>query len=1217
MRGDWMSRIKKSFNVPSRLSHKKLNRACFMGSVVELLEDRMLLSLSVAATADSQATHVAYVSWSGSTATPFTLNRSTDGGSTFSTIASGLTGSSYIDVGAPGDTSIKYQVVASDSSSAISSAVSTAALKLFNTTAFTSVPSLPSGTTPATMQGLYTAYGVALFDEIDDTNGKHFLPDPSMMEAQANNAASYDGIAFNIELGDDWSNNVSSPISSADITRINNEAMRMKFIAHLSHSQQSALPVGIVGQLPVTASIAQYLSGNDGTSSYNSDVDITSPDGTYYTYNGNDYASFSDAQLDGGTSGTITSTSYSSGNGLGNVQTLYTECYALSISDGGYAVDPTDWIRNNAPGLTMQALYPLHDNTGAVTGYLPNFIYITENFQDWHFLIDSPVAPDDSTTGFWKSMVAACGALADGAVLWDSQTTAFPTSDPWWKALTDGTGALLKQGPSPLPAIPSSLSLTNTAGGHLSWSAPSPNTNVVGYMIERSDDSGSTWNIVGEQPVGTTTWYDHNLTGDGSTKYYRVRSFNQYAVSDPTSSVSNTIYRNAADLNWALNGQVDDVSDTGLVPLDAYVHDRYHAHGTSWMEFDNVVFNANLNLFQFMFSGFGDYTDAGSATIELYVGGTGVPNTTDPTAPITGGTLIGSGPVQPDGNGSGVGITGNNLNFAQQSIPINSALASISSLSSPKTLFVRFIDIPADADIQPWNFQFTTAPTGVQATSLGTSGASSGYDGAVTILWDGGTSYGNTGQIFHLYRDYVPGGSNTPIYSGTTPSFTDQTLLAGHLYKYQVSQDPGTGVESPLSPAAAVLLGSANADTFTFTGNRGQFSATLITNNNAATQTYSGLVNDIGSLKINTLAGSDTVNFGDPSSFTQPSYGVPGLSMAPGRSMYLISTGTLTFNLKGGVYYNPAYADLATTASNLSVNLYNQATAIFKNGQSFSSLQAYDDSSVVFSASPSISSIGFNSANTTLKVTSGATVALTGSQTIGTLDVVGSTVTLGASSSTSTHNIYNVQSLDLSSTGLLKMATYHTSTSNDSVLVLANSPSITDTAVLDITDNFLIVNDDSSTSMTNIRNLIINGRGGSGYGNATWNGTGGITSTRATVSTLGLGGVGNGFNLAVGYADNGDFATYGLRPTGSYTAFGGQSVSSNCILIRMTRGADITLDGVVDSQDVSTFNSKYSATATDRLWETGDFDYDGMCYNSDYTVLGSTYNATAPKLAPT
>jgi len=162
---------------------------------------------------------------------------------------------------------------------------------------------------------------------------------------------------------------------------------------------------------------------------------------------------------------------------------------------------------------------------------------------------------------------------------------------------------------------------------------------------------------------------------------------------------------------------------------------------------------------------------------------------------------------------------------------------------------------------------------------------------------------------------------------------------------------------------------------------------------------------------------------------------------------------------------------------------------------------------------------------------------------------------------------------------------------------------------LDVNDDAVIVNYGSETTHATrdaIRNLLKNGRNAGPASAAPWNGLGGIVSTYAHNT-------GNGFNLAIGYADNTDLAA--VRASGSYTVFGGQTVASNTILVQLTRGADATMDGIVDGQDVAIIGTHFQKPGSGQ-WCFGDFDYSGTCDGSDVAVLGTTFGKTSPVLSP-
>jgi len=194
------------------------------------------------------------------------------------------------------------------------------------------------------------------------------------------------------------------------------------------------------------------------------------------------------------------------------------------------------------------------------------------------------------------------------------------------------------------------------------------------------------------------------------------------------------------------------------------------------------------------------------------------------------------------------------------------------------------------------------------------------------------------------------------------------------------------------------------------------------------------------------------------------------------------------------------------------------------------------------------------------------------------------------------------------SLALLGSAQFNMSTGHDKALVI-NALSVAAGAKLDLADNTLILNYGSDTTHSArdaIRNLLVNGRNAGPASAAPWNGLGGIMSSYANAN-------GNGFNLAIGYGDNEDLAA--VRAAGSYTSFGGQTVASNTILVQLTRGADATMDGVVDGQDVAIIGTHFQKPGSGQ-WCFGDFDYSGTCDGSDVSVLGTTFGKTSPILSP-
>jgi hypothetical protein len=155
----------------------------------------------------------------------------------------------------------------------------------------------------------------------------------------------------------------------------------------------------------------------------------------------------------------------------------------------------------------------------------------------------------------------------------------------------------------------------------------------------------------------------------------------------------------------------------------------------------------------------------------------------------------------------------------------------------------------------------------------------------------------------------------------------------------------------------------------------------------------------------------------------------------------------------------------------------------------------------------------------------------------------------------------------------------------------------TPTAKLDLADNTAIVNYTGASPAVVIRQQILAGRGGAGFGK-TWNGPG-ITSSAAAEAV-------EAESLSVGYAEN------SALPLGAYTSFRGQSVDATSVLMALTRTGDANLDGIVNDDDVTIVGASYAPGVPQAFWALGDFDYNGFVDDDDVTLLGVFYDPTAP-----
>jgi len=398
--------------------------------------------------------------------------------------------------------------------------------------------------------------------------------------------------------------------------------------------------------------------------------------------------------------------------------------------------------------------------------------------------------------------------------------------------------------------------------------------------------------------------------------------------------------------------------------------------------------------------------------------------------------------------------------------------------------------------------------------------------------------------------------------AGGTIQYDGVTVNGGFLYgpgTHNIASGSNT-FSGVTTFAGAVLQQNAPTTLNSFTNN-----ASIISN---AALTWSGGSNGVGSLlsvnnvvnlsSVNnagqiTVSGTGTLNNQDSNLV---SGGGSAITVNTGGQVNLLSATTLELN--GALLTNNG-------AISGDVNAHFNS-AIAGNG-SFSKVNLYDNAQIT----GSISTQALNAQNASTATLSGAKT------TASSVAVIGN--------------------------GRLTMPA-----GGDKVIVL-NTLSIDPGAQLDMNNNALIVNygsDTTSAARATIRNLLINGRNAGPASAAPWNGTGGITSTYAHNN-------GNGFNLALGYADNADLSQH--NAFGSYTLFAGQTVASNNVLVRLTRGGDCNLDGIVDGKDVSIVGNRFMRPGSGQ-WNYGDFDYSGLCDGGDVAVLGSNYGKTAPLLSP-
>jgi hypothetical protein len=160
---------------------------------------------------------------------------------------------------------------------------------------------------------------------------------------------------------------------------------------------------------------------------------------------------------------------------------------------------------------------------------------------------------------------------------------------------------------------------------------------------------------------------------------------------------------------------------------------------------------------------------------------------------------------------------------------------------------------------------------------------------------------------------------------------------------------------------------------------------------------------------------------------------------------------------------------------------------------------------------------------------------------------------------------------------------------------------VSPTARLNLANNAAIIDYTGTSPVDLVRQQIIAGRGGAGFGKS-WNGQGITSSTAAAANST------NSESRSIAYAEN------SALPLGAYTTFRGQAVDSTSVLIAFARTGDANLDGLVNDDDITIVNATYAPGIPQPHWALGDFDYNGFVDDDDVTLLGAFYDPSAAPL---
>src|SRR5665213_1559375 len=209
-----------------------------------------------------------------------------------------------------------------------------------------------------------------------------------------------------------------------------------------------------------------------------------------------------------------------------------------------------------------------------------------------------------------------------------------------------------------------------------------------------------------------------------------------------------------------------------------------------------------------------------------------------------------------------------------------------------------------------------------------------------------------------------------------------------------------------------------------------------------------------------------------------------------------------------------------------------------------------------------LSKAGSDWQNVTLQLGDGTNAVFNSPQTLGGLQLAGSTKLTASTGGGGANGNYSV----IGPGGLLMAAT----------------------STIDLADNDMILQGAGSAGVAQLQSLVSRA-----FNGGNWLGTG-IGSSNAAMS------VGSAMQTAEGFALNGSLTT----PFGT---FDGVPVTSADVIDRYTVMADANLDGTVNLTDYRILRNNLNKAGT---WGTGDFNYNGTTDTADYSLLQANYLGT-------
>src|SRR5881296_74637 len=512
----------------------------------------------------------------GSAITGYKIEKSTDGGSTWSTLVNTCgTSTRCSDTGLPHTTTFTYRV------SAINSVGTGPPSTTASATTLAVAPSPPTGLAASAS----SSSQISLSWTAPTDNGGSAITGYKI-EKSTDGGTTWSTLVAN-------TGNTAATYSDTGLTHTTTYTYRVSAINSIGTSSASSvasattpiaapsLPTGVTATAASSSQVGLTWTApadNGGSAITGYKIERSTDGGTTWTTlvanTGNTAATYSDTGLTRATAYTYrVSAINSAGTGSLSITASATTLAVAPSSPTGLVATAAS---SSQIGLTWTA--PTDNGGSAITGY------------------KIEKSTDGGST--WSTLVNTCGTSTRCSDTGLPHTTTFTyrvsaiNSVGTGPPSTTASATTLAVAPSPPTGLAASASSSSQIS--LSWTAPTDNggSAITGYKIEKSTDGGTTWSTLVANTGNTAATYSDTGLTHTTTYTYRVSAINSIGTSSASSVASATTPIAAPSLPTGVTATAASSSQVGLTwtaPADnggsaitGYKIERSTDGGTTW-----------------------------------------------------------------------------------------------------------------------------------------------------------------------------------------------------------------------------------------------------------------------------------------------------------------------------------------------------------------------------------------------------------------------------------------------------------------------------------------------------------------------------------------------------------------------------------------------------------------------------------------------------------